>query len=326
MVELQGLLLESMREAQRSSDEIDATPGGEHPAKRHALVCCALLRQGLATLNDVVSTERLKLQSLSSCASSPVLAGNSRAGLRSGEEVAARMRAVELEEKVASLEVEMRSRDEEAEKMLVLLHEQLTLEQKTRKDLQEEVRQLRQRRQQHQASPADRKGDPSSLAARRPLEERLRTPNLSGSFVRLPHLDEAQGMEPGELLAEVSRLQGELRVALQSAAREEMEAQGLAAERDQIYGANLILKGRVSDLESQLRAFELEYERTQQEDAPQCVAWQAGEEEAERATERLKREEAERERDVERSRREETGTGRGVREETGDDPCAMGDS
>jgi hypothetical protein len=116
--------------------------------------------------------------------------------------------------------------------------------------------------------------------------------------------------------------QGELRQALRSAAREEMEARGLVQERDEVYGANLILKGRVSDLENQLRVRELELEcaRTRSEGAAvegEAVVARVGKlasgEHAHAGDaagvsndeDKIKREEAERERDVERARREE---------------------
>lgn len=99
-----------------------------------------------------------------------------------------------------------------------------------------------------------------------------------------------------------------------------MEARGLLQERDEVYGANLILKGRVSDLENQLRELELECARTRSEGAAgegaAVVARVCKAASGEHAPEgdavgvsndedKMKREEAERERDVERARREE---------------------
>lgn len=124
-------------------------------------------------------------------------------------EVAPRMRVLELEEKIASLEAEMRSRDEDAEKMLVLLHEQLTLEQQTRKDLQDQLLFAREKlrvvptSRDHRQCPGDQTEGGSKDAGHGSRD----AASLSGSFVRLSHLDEAQGVETEELLSEIARLQ-----------------------------------------------------------------------------------------------------------------------
>lgn len=206
MVQMQGLLLEGLREVQSSSDAIYATHG-HHPAHRHAQVCCALLQTGLASLNDLMGAQPHEARQVSAGRALP------RSNIPPADEtpeVAARMRVLELEAKVGDLENEMRTHDEDAEKMLVLLHEQLTLEQQTRKHLQDQLLREKQRtievgrhcsgaqrRQLGDGPMQDTRGSPSAN----------NSSNLSGSFARLSHLDEAQGVETEELLAEISRLQ-----------------------------------------------------------------------------------------------------------------------
>ena len=216
MVQLQGVLLEGLREAESSSYAIDATHG-DHPAHRHAQVCCALLQTGLASLNELICAQPPDARQVSAGRGLP---GSDIPLADKAPEVAARMRVLELEAKVCDLENEMRAHDEDAEKMLVLLHEQLTLEQQTRKHLQDQLLREKQRTTEvgrHGSGGQRRQGGDRADGYGAPMEgtggsasannSANKSSNLSASFARLSHLDEAQGNEAEERLAEISRLQ-----------------------------------------------------------------------------------------------------------------------
>jgi hypothetical protein len=192
------------------------------------------------------------------------------------ELVDARQQVEELEQELEDLRFEMRTHDEDAEKMLVLLHDKLAQEQEVRKVLEQE-------KDEHQRMMASLKHELSMLqhnskqqqtqlhsASSSPVKAsyqlvEIATSHVSSSLQRLSNLDAAQDKEREDLIAEISKLQGELRQSLRSLAEQENEVQNLEEEkdeacraRDQAFAAQDELKARAWALEVKMEKVERE--------------------------------------------------------------------